>query len=485
MFFSPWLARLTVLAAELRPARRWNAPQGYRELLALCLPLIASTTASSLMLFTDRIFLSRYSSNAIAASLPAGIAKIAVTSIFLGIASYTGVFVAQYVGAGKPGRAAAALWQGLYFSLACGLALALLWFAAPWLFSFGSSSPEIVKLELQYFGVLVVCSPLDLALMTMSSFMAALGRTKAVMWVSLAGALFNIPTNYLFIFGLEIGGHTVVPEMGVLGAALATTVSWLLSDVIFCLMIFNRRMERSHQIRSNRALDWRLMLRLLKFGWPGGLQFFMEVFAFGFFSFAVANLDDLVLACNNIVFSMEALSFFPMIGVGQAVSIVVGQAIGRGRPEEGARACLSGAALSTIYVCGMGLAFLTLHRPLLSLFIADGLDTGTVDYMLSLGKSLLRFVAAYSFFDGLYLCCFGAIKGAGDVWFPMVAMAAWGLLGLVAPILILFSLGWATIFTMWICMVFYVIGLTATGIGRYMGGKWKGMQVIEAVAIAD
>jgi MATE family multidrug resistance protein len=253
-------------------------------------------------------------------------------------------------------------------------------------------------------------------------------------------------------------------------------------------MIFTKPMEESYGVRRNRKFNWPLTLRLIKFGWPGGLQFFTEIFAFSFFSFAVGRLSDLELTCNNIAFSIEALSFFPMIGVGMAISIIVGQAIGRGKPLEGARATKSGTVISTFYVMGMASWFLFAPRSLLSLFLSSDLDPAQLEFIYGLGSVILMYVAIYSFFDGLYLCSFGAIKGAGDVWFPMAIMGLWGLFGLIIPILGLFSMGWANIHTLWYCMVFYICGSTLTGVWRYKQGKWKSMRVIEPVtkpALAD
>jgi Na+-driven multidrug efflux pump len=64
-------------------------------------------------------------------------------------------------------------------------------------------------------------------------------------------------------------------------------------------------------------------------------------------------------------------------------------------------------------------------------------------------------------------------------------MGLWGLLGLIFPVLALFQLGLANIHTLWYCMVFYVTGLTLTGVWRYKQGKWKGMRVIEPVLAND
>ncbi|MDR2367723.1 MAG: MATE family efflux transporter [Deltaproteobacteria bacterium] len=466
---------------DLNPIKRWHTPQGYKEVLSLALPLIASTAATSLTLFTDRIFLSNYSPNSIAAALPAGLTKLAVSTLFIGVCSYTGIFVSQYVGAGKPARAAATLWQGIYFAVATGLLLSLLYFASDFIFAFGSQNPEIKRQEVSYFSVLVAFTPVDLLMVVMSSFLAAMGRPRAVMWVSLLGAGFNIPMNYLLIYGLRVGSVTIFPEAGITGAAVATALSWVLMVVIYAALIFTKRMEEGFGVRSNRKFDWELSKRLVKYGWPGGLQFFMEIFAFAFFTFAVGRLSDLELTCTNIAFSIEALSFFPMIGVGMAVSIMVGQSIGRERPGEGARATKSGIVVSSIYVMILALIFIVFPRPLLSLFLSDGLDPVTRGYVFELGSLILVYVALYSFFDGLYLCCFGAIKGAGDVWFPMAAMGLWGAFGLIAPILILFALGEATIHTLWYAMIFYICGSTLTGAWRYKIGKWKSMRVIEPV----
>jgi|GEM_PF-4740995 len=92
--------------------RRWKSRNGYRDVLSVSLPLIVSMGSVTLMQFTDRIFLGRYSLAAIAAALPAGIASFLFVSFFLGAVSFTGVFVAQYAGAGRPQRIGCALWAG-------------------------------------------------------------------------------------------------------------------------------------------------------------------------------------------------------------------------------------------------------------------------------------------------------------------------------------------------------------------------------------
>ncbi len=464
---------------SMNPRTRWKGNNGYSHILRICLPLVASNISVSAMLFTDRLFLSHYSMEAIAASLPAGVTLVTMASFFQGLVAYVSVFTAQYTGAERPQRAAAALWQGIYLSLIAGLIIGLTWFAAPAIFRFGGHPPNVQELEVTYYRILALPSAVNLIYFAMSSFLAGMGRTRMVMWVNLFGALVNIPLTYCLVFGLEVGGVRLAPEWGITGAAVATVFSWFVTTAIFSLLIFNKKMEKSHDIFRARALDLRLMWRMMAFGSPGGLQRFLELAAFTFFAFIIGRLGELYLAANNIVFSIEAISFFPMIGVGATISILVGQSIGRGRPEEASRAVISGIGISSVYVVMVALLFLVFPEPLLNVFLSEHYEPAVRSQILDMGVLLLRFVVLYTVFDGMYLCCFGALSGAGDVWFPMAFMGLAGLVCLGLPIWLLFVFDQATIYTLWAAFVFYVLVLTSTVVWRYRQGKWKSMRVIE------
>jgi Na+-driven multidrug efflux pump len=73
---------------------------GYREVIRIALPLVLSTASLTLMLFVDRMFLSWYGQDAVAAATPGGITYFTICSLFLGIAQYVNTIVAQYHGSG-------------------------------------------------------------------------------------------------------------------------------------------------------------------------------------------------------------------------------------------------------------------------------------------------------------------------------------------------------------------------------------------------
>ncbi|UQZ90341.1 MATE family efflux transporter [Deltaproteobacteria bacterium Smac51] len=468
---------------SMAPRKRWRGPNGYSHILRICLPLVASNISVSAMLFTDRLFLSHYSMESIAASLPAGVMVVTVSSFFQGLVAYVSVFTAQYTGAGRPARAAAALWQGLYLAVVAGVLIGLTYFLAPWIFRMGGHPENVQALEVTYYRILAVPTVVNLAYFAMSSFLAGLGRTRIVMWGNLLGAFVNIPLTCGMVFGVTIGGVQILPEWGIVGAGVATVISWFVTTGLFILLIFNRKMEKSHDIFKARAIDLSLLKRMIKFGAPGGFQRFLELAAFTFFAFIIGRLGELYLAANNIVFSIEAISFFPMIGVGATISILVGQSIGKGKPEEAREAVVSGVGISSLYLVIMTTLFLVFPRPLLSLFMADSYDPETVAMIMDLGVILLRFVVVYTIFDGIYLCCFGALSGAGDVFFPMAVMGICGVFFMALPVWVLSISGHATIYTLWAAYVFYILVLTAVGGWRYRQGKWKSMRVIEGASI--
>ena len=154
---------------------------GIREIWAIAYPLIISTASSTVMMFADRMFLSHYSKESLAAATPAGITVFMCVSLFIGITGYVNSMVAQHYGAWKHAKCGPIAWQGLYTS-AFGYVCLLL--VAPFvarLFSWAGHSSSVVLLEEQYFRILVFGSIFFLCSNTLSSFFSGIGYSRIVM----------------------------------------------------------------------------------------------------------------------------------------------------------------------------------------------------------------------------------------------------------------------------------------------------------------
>ncbi len=453
---------------------RWHKPNGYRQVLRISLPLIASMGSITLMEFTDRVFLSNYSLEAISAALPAGATSFLFISFFMGVANYTNAFVAQYIGADNKKRVGATLWQGIYFSIAASLILAALYLVSEPLFDLIGHQADIIELEVAYFRILTCGAGLVVFSSVLSCFYSGRGLTRVIMFVHLAGALVNIPLDYCIINGIGF-----FPELGIVGAGIATVTAFAVISLLLSLLVFCRRNRTLFGTWDKRSFDPELFSRLMHYGLPSGVQMFLEVFAFTFFIIMLGRLGKTDMAVSNIVLSIESLAFLPMIGMHIGNSTLVGQAVGRSSPEEGAYATTSALHLVILYMALIAAVYLVLPETILGLFRPDDIGAEKFEQMLKLGVNLLRFVAVYCFFDGLNLIYSGALKGAGDTRFIMKAICVLSPTVLIIPIYIAVEVFNTSLYLTWLILTIYICALGITFWQRYKSGQWKRMRVIE------
>ncbi len=446
----------------------------YGQVIAISLPLAMSMAATTVMEFTDRVFLANYSLDAIAAVVPAGITAFLFIAFFLGVAGYINVFIAQYTGAGAHHRVGACLWQGIWFTLFATLVLGCLTSIADPLFRLSGHPPEVQRLEVTYFSILCSGAGLNVAAAALSCFFTGRGYTRPVLAVSFLGMLFNIPLDYALINGLWI-----FPKMGIAGAGIATVSAWGLMALIYCLLIFTRQNMTRYNLWHSRGFDRDLFARLLKFGVPGSLQFCLDVFAFTFFILMVGRIGKNELAATNIVFSINSLAFMPAMGFSMGVSTLAGQALGRNRPADAVRAANSSIHLLLVYIVLLDLVFIFAPHWLLSIFMETEKASPAGQEIMRLGVILLRVVAAYVCVDALYMVYSGVLKGAGDTKYLMLVIGSLSLVCMILPVTIGVLWFGRGLFFAWGCVVVFIVALFLMSWRRYLGGKWKTMRVIE------
>ena len=459
---------------------RWAAPQGYREILRVGLPLAAGMASSTVMQFTDRLFLSHYSVDAIAAALPASIAALTLTLTLSGVCGYTSVLIAQYIGSNAPHRVGSALWQGIWSSLAGALLLSLAWWLAEPGFAFVGHEPEVQKLEVTYFRTLIAGSCFSLLIPTLSGFFSGIGRTRTVMIADTAAAAVNIPLDYLFIFG-GFG----IPPLGILGAGLATVIGWMVGVAIMALVIFTRENDRIYGVLSGFRFEWGMFRRLLRYGLPGGLNFFMELIAFAWFSLEVGRFGKEALAASNIAFSVNSLIFVPMLGLNFTAAVLVGQAMGRGNARQAERITANTLHLALFYMLPLAAFTAVAAGPLMDLFSPGDLDLAEFVRVREMGVLFLYFIAIYSLVDAANVVYFGALKGAGDTLGILYVLLGGLVFLLVLPIVSLHYLDAATVINYWIVFTAYVMLLAAAIVYRFYRRGWHRIRVVETALTAE
>lgn len=458
----------------------WSRPNGFRDVLVISLPLVVSMGAHTVMLFTDRLFLGRYSVDAIAAATPAGLLAFTFSCFFMGIVGFANTIVAQSVGAGLRGQVGKAVWQAIYFALVAGAVLAALSFSGGSIFRMAGHSGTICAQETDYFRILMLGSVFALLHDALACFYSGRGLTRPIMFINLAGVFVNIPLDYMLIYGAG-----AFPEMGVKGAAIATVFGHVLMLALFVLMVFSRENRRVYDLLQQWRFDLKIFFKLFRYGAPAGIQFFVDVFAFTFFLMIVGRIGRDELAATNIAFAINSLAFMPMIGFSIAVSSLVGQAIGRGRPEEAVVATNSSLFITMAYMWVVAVLFVLFPEALCGIFRSNPDNPAADSNVQSMAAILLRFVALYSIVDGLNVIYSGALKGAGDTAFIGWTILVLSISLVIAPISLAVFVFHAGVYAAWSFATLYVCALAAAFWWRFRQGKWKTISLIDFPPAAE
>jgi len=454
-------------------AKRWGREGGYRQILSIAIPLILSTGAWSIQHFVDRVFLTWYSPEAIAAAMPAGMLNFTIMSLFLGTAGYVSTFVAQYYGSGQYERIGSVLWQGIYIAIIGGIVhLALIPLAGP-VFRFVGHEPLVQQYEITYFQVLCLGATPAIASSAMSGFFSGRGKTWPVMWVNVLATTVNLIMDYALIFG-----KWGLPEMGIGGAAIATVISACFSFIAYLILLSRPTYKQRYHTLRSWAFERSLFLRVMHFGLPSGIQFFLDTVGFTAFILLVGRLGTTYLAATSIAFNISNIAFMPMIGLGIAVSVLVGQYLGKDRPDLAEYSAYSSFHLTFLYMASIAVAYVLVPDIFINPF-ASYADAASFISIRKITIILLRFVAVYSLFDTLNIIFASAIKGAGDTRFVMFIIAIVSSVALVIPSYIALVLLHTSIYTGWTIASVYISMLGLIFLFRFLGGKWKSMRVIE------
>jgi multidrug resistance protein, MATE family len=454
----------------------WNRPCGGREVLALAGPLVISTMSFTVMTFIDRMFLTHFSVNAVAAAMPAAMLQFTLISFPLGVATYVNTFVAQYEGARRPRQIGPVVCQGVWIGLA---AIPFFVFTTPlahFYFHHVGHDPAVVVDEITYYDVLIYGSGAVILAGTLSSFFTGRGATRVVMIVDTLAASLNGVLAWMWIFG-----HGGFPRWGIAGAGAATVCAeW--TRVLGYATVMTLPRYRKYHLLAGWRLRGDLMRRLWTYAAPGGMQWFVECGSFTLFITLVGSLGTLPQAATMLAFNVNSVAWVPMMGVGLAVSTLVGQQLGGNRPDLAARAAWTAFVLAMIYMCTMSMFYLAVPDWFL-MGHAAGMAPAEFAPLRDWIVVLLRFVAVYCLFDATNVVFMSAIRGAGDTRFVFFTSLGTSLVPL--------SLAWLGIHYFqqgllwcWGLITFWVLSAGVIYLSRFLQGKWRAMRVIEPEPLA-
>ena len=453
----------------------WRRPAGVREVLQIALPLVVSTVSWTVMTFVDRMLLNKSSSIAMSAAFSSSMVWFAVFCLPLGICSYVNTFVSQYHGDKQPNRIGPAVWQGVWIALAaipfCLLAIPF----APMIFEWAEHGAEAIRMEVLYFQILCVGGPGMLIAQSLSAFYGGRGKTWVVMLVDTGVVIVNLALDWVLIFG-----YLGFPKMGIAGAGWATVIAFWLKALIYIPLILQKKHRQEFHTWIGLTLDRPLFRRLLRFGFPSGLQMLLDILGWTVFVLLVGQLGHTEFIATTLAFSVSSVAFMPIWGFGMATSILVGQKLGEDRDDLAARATWTLLGIGMSYMVVISSLYVLTPDLFLSGFFAGSKESPEQQAAAhTMAVNLLCFIAAYNLLDAVLMMFVNALKGAGDTRFILLITV------LMAVLLAFFS--WLAvvklklgIYACWGLVVGWVWVMGTMFFWRFQTGKWRLMRVIES-----
>jgi len=446
--------------------------KAYLDILKLVWPLALGMVNNAAMQFVDRAYLANESMASLEAVLPATTLVWVFLGFFQAIVGYTGVFVAQYHGAGDAAGCVRSYRVGQWAAALSALLLLPLVPFGNWIFRLTATTSELARMEAAYYDIALGGSIFLLGQMAATAYFTGRGKTRIVFWVNLLGNLLNIALDPLLIFG-----WWGFPRLGIAGAAYATVASQAVQFV--ALTLAARRACQRQPPTANRRLPTSnlrsLFFRLLRFGVPAGGYEILNMLSFTIFVFITGRMDHVAFAASNACFSINYLLFAPMLGFALGAQTLVGQARGRGDNVAAEEALARTLRLALGFALIVFVAVFACYRPILALFTPP--EVAADGAFMSTGVKLMMLMAVWVFFDAADIILSGALKGAGDTrfvfwWMLVSSFLIW------LPLVAFAFARHASMPVMWSTMIVYVfINILGTW-WRWHRGHWRTIPLV-------
>ena len=391
---------------------RPNAPVRRKLILEICelaWPVLIAQLAVMAYAVIDTIMTGRYGTEDLAA---VGIGASIYFSVFVGLMGIllaVSPTVAQLRGAGRHAEIGEQVRQAMWLALGLAVVSVLVFRYPEPLLALSEAPPPVADKVRAYLAIAAWGAPAGLAFRLFASYTTAVSMPRVMMSLNLFGLALKVPLNWMFIFG-----HWGAPEMGAAGCALSTAlVNWLI-----CILAWIRagvgEGYRQHGVFSRwswpRWLDQR---RLLALGIPIGGTFLVDVTAFTFMALFVARLGAVNSAAHQIASNVAAVMYMLPLAMGNAVGVLVGQALGARQLALARSTGLTGIALA------FGLALVSAITLVAGARMLAGFYTTDV-HVQAVAASLLVLVAAYHVFDALQAVIVNALRGYKRAVVPLL-----------------------------------------------------------------
>lgn len=383
----------------------------------------------------------------------------------LGIGFLT--FIARAFGANDVKRAKATVAQAVFVTIVTGILTTIITLAvSPFIPVWMQVDKSIQALSSTYFAIIYAPMLFRSATIIFSTVLRASGDSKTPMRVGICVNIINVALNFFLIFPSRSVYGVCIPgaDMGVVGAAIASAVSFVAGGIYITIKVFNH--STISPIGERFLPQKAVLLPCLKVAFPNMIQRFCTSLGYVAFASMVNSLGKIPTAAHTIANTVESAFYIPAYGMQTAAATLSGNALGAGDKDAMKRL---GRLINTIEVTLMvvsGTVLFIFAPSMVSLFSAD-------PKVIALGSTVLRMVALSEPFYGVSIIIEGIMQGVGETRMPLVFNISGMWLVRIAGTFICTQVLGGTLISAWGCMIAHNMLLFVLFVIYYKNGGWN------------
>ncbi len=425
--------------------------------LKLATPVILAQAGQMLVGLADTLMVGQIGAIPLAAVSFANSIFINVLVFGIGISYALTPLVGKAFGKGDKEACKYWLRQGVLTNLIIGVLLALFAGGVTFFMPFMGQDQAVVEAAIPYFLLLVMSIVPFQVFAGYKQFAEGLSNTKVAMLITLGGNLVNVGLNFIFIYG-----YLGMPALGLVGAGWGTLFSRVFMALAF-IWVFNRfHYFKQYYQSAGSYLSRDAFVKLFRLGFPMGLQFVIEVFAFSLGSIMMGWMSAMSLAAHQIVLSLASITYMMSSGLASATTIKVSIFRGQKQYVNIRNSAFASIHLVVVFMSLMGISFVMLRQWIPQLFIAD-------PDVIAVAAGLMLVAGLFQIFDGVQVVSLGILRGLEDVVVPAIGAG-------VAYLLVAIPVSYLCAFEFEIgpmgIWIGYLVGLGVTGIFLLTRFRW-------------
>jgi putative MATE family efflux protein len=378
-----------------------------RAILLLSIPAVLEMVMESIFVIVDIFFVSKLGADSVAT---VGLTESLVTIIYaiaIGLGTATTSLVSRRIGEKNNEDASRAAFQailtGLIVSVLIGIPGAVF---ADELLRFMGASDTIVRHMSGYTRIMLGGNVVIMMLFIINAIFRSAGDAAVAMKVLWIGNIINIILDPCFIFGLG-----PFPQLGVQGAALATTIGRGTAVMVQFYLLFNGR--KRVQLKLNHlSIDFKIMLTLLRLSFGSIGQNLIGTTSWIALVRIISIFGSEVVAGYTIAIRIIGFTILPSWGISNAASTLVGQNLGAKKPERAEKAVWVTGWVNMILLGIIGVILVIFPGFFIRMFISD-------EAVIISGIMGLRIISIGFIAYGLGMVLVNSFNGAGDTSTPL------------------------------------------------------------------